>query len=1708
MRQIAECIYDHARRELAGHNDSNGRPTIGEIETALLGVLPAGFNDATNLCRSFPLFLEDVAMLEENLQCTISKQSLTPNTWACCTWCFFCGETKSNPCCCRGFDRRYVTMVTAWRGKGPSKHKGIFDQLSEVGKLIQADARRQFASPESLSGSLSSHLLAALPPPPPPTQFFQQARREATEAHSSLPLPTTAVQPITLRSNYLALRDMDEESSRVLRENYFREAPPPLFIPEVSSTRLVGRKDATVSDRLETHLNSGPRPSFGERLEYARSHHFDPHMDGSFAALLDLLDNYDDCATSVCLERVAKIVLNMVNKITTVGLSSIIPVQTNRDGDPRVVGMSEWRAAASTRRTRLILNRRFLLMVIRVRLIGWHDVQAALNHWKSSEQLDDPREKFPRQSKARSALTVALYKMCMDETGEFWNLVRKRMAYSLDKDASTGLAGDDSDDDHDADDVNEQICDENGIAAVQVKLTPWSYFKKWSASILHLFKTSLVHHLASKTSAIPSTVLPNADAPTDFIATFEKKLTLPAIGFDLSFVNQRASQGITVSQYRWHGERSTAGHEITYRQGVHAVTFKDYYAAGIRGKEMMYEAMTACFHFPCDGDAAVTSLRRTIDELVVVCDVGNKNPRLDSSTAEFTNLRNFALAKLLEHGQVFVERVLRVLTLLTGCTYFHGSGTIRTTDFPQFRRAFIEMDYHKSGSARVTRDGNMFMYDVNGISCLAWNYVIAKISGPGMTILPGWLSRALLVFLDILRPLLLTHWLPQKIREASRRDVLPAELELLSHFLEQQLNQEIFTAFPTWPLRDGDNQASITSLLSQPHRWHEFLMTFTSVEPWLDQTVSSWLELAHPPVCMLALRQLIVNLKDSYSSILKWFLAEMCPIDASQIQDLIDSANSVAAPLTEGDARTAGHSLRTQQSSYQAFGRIGTQSIGDFQESEAHRRKVRASMLLFGDIPQSGVAIPRSFGQRRSIWARMNTEVTEEQTPAEWLLKGIESALHLSPGTGSFIGDQEKGMMEILTTRNHVFLMNTCGSGKTLTFSLPLSAAGNGQIVIIIAPFVTLTANHREELTKYGFNVEVYDSTQPQFQAGCYLAADRSSKVEGTTFILMTPEAASTPNGRSFIIASRANGFLETIVVDEGHHIFTSSDFRYAWLALADFARFHIRFIVVSGTFPAPFRASFGRLFHIDEREMSIIGEQRPVDWKRKRIVSMLEFKSGIEALKKAQGRMLLVQGVSEGIREELSSRRAGDRRPILVLTPSRELADELRRSCQARLEEEMKLENLKFVTVHSEIEREERLKIVQRLKMKNGYGNDTPIIFGTSQLADGVDIPGLTLVIIVFGLYNGQLSIEQALARIGRGLGMLGFDLPHGIVIFANGFTEVFGRSRREAEQALRSMFLADELSVIDSLVAMNSIDRLPSMCQEMQCHSLAMESCFGQGACIKSPASRRCEKCFGCVPSGFKFRNMARILAQEVEPSKKARVELRDIDSAETGRLENELSDPRAKELVPKVDPVKLERGVRSGALQKLLNIFRARGQVCFFCDVNGFHNPNDCEWLKRFREGLPGGQKQTCRNCFNRGHFYQTLTQATPGKKPEEIAKLDIVQACLHVVIGTSQYQALKPCQYCFLSHGSYPQCPFGGSKNVTKGLILYVLHNARRRAEILKRIGYSGPDEHRRFVPWLLYEGLHGVNYMCDVVLFALDELGKEKGTEWCPRSTNS
>jgi superfamily II DNA helicase RecQ len=86
------------------------------------------------------------------------------------------------------------------------------------------------------------------------------------------------------------------------------------------------------------------------------------------------------------------------------------------------------------------------------------------------------------------------------------------------------------------------------------------------------------------------------------------------------------------------------------------------------------------------------------------------------------------------------------------------------------------------------------------------------------------------------------------------------------------------------------------------------------------------------------------------------------------------------------------------------------------------------------------------------------------------------------PNGGLLSEAQGKAMVTIYASTKNVFVDLRCGEGKTLAYSLPLSMAPRGSVLLVIVPYVALVESTLSALNGYRFQATKFDMTGVRFQ--------------------------------------------------------------------------------------------------------------------------------------------------------------------------------------------------------------------------------------------------------------------------------------------------------------------------------------------------------------------------------------------------------------------------------------------------------------------------------------------------------------------------------------------------------------------------------------------------------------------------------------------------
>ena len=677
------------------------------------------------------------------------------------------------------------------------------------------------------------------------------------------------------------------------------------------------------------------------------------------------------------------------------------------------------------------------------------------------------------------------------------------------------------------------------------------------------------------------------------------------------------------------------------------------------------------------------------------------------------------------------------------------------------------------------------------------------------------------------------------------------------------------------------------------------------------------------------------------------------------------------------------------------------------------------------------------------------------------------------PNGGLLSEAQEKAMVTIYTSTKNVFVDLRCGEGKTLAYSLPLSLAPRGSVVLVIVPYVALVESTLSALNGYGFQATNFDKTGQRFQPESFHNGVRTVH-DQVEFVVAVSDTAAADGMMAFTKGALRAGRLARIVMDEAHQIVLSGTFRQVMNRIPMYGSFRVPVIFVSGTLPTCVRRSLLDSFGLADGRTIAVSSDRTVSPTR-RNVSFVSLETTDDPVK--AGKQVIKDWLNEHS-DDLSRR-------VLVFVLTLEMVATMKKA----------IEDCNAGTV---MEMTAQTSSEARRAFKEAYRSGQRV-FGvcTSVVAEGMDLAGVELVVVVGGAHQGISSVYQMACRGGRGVGG-GESLTTVVLLFQKsaGFKTRVGIALDSVE-TLTDRFSAADRPGAKKLFTYDCIGNVFAKKYNKVCGDNVLEGMMRETLPLELQEERGpCGGCRGCDNADWIRRSFTSDLADmDVEE---------DDDAAEAPE---ESEDEQANDPVSDHDEEwELEINAREA-------IQLTAGSACLFCgnDIveqgQAVHRPNNCA------EHKPAIPKRSCYSCFGTGHTgadIQKFLKNTPGNGDRKSSK--VFNDCAFIY-GEHEKAAdpttLKVCIKCWLHHGdagefvSSEDCQGLQKWSVMQSAFLYIFHNTERRKDFYDslpehvRPGPNVFNNWRSFKEWGVYgRGVRTQNAL-RVLTFAV-ETRRKKG----------
>jgi superfamily II DNA helicase RecQ len=973
--------------------------------------------------------------------------------------------------------------------------------------------------------------------------------------------------------------------------------------------------------------------------------------------------------------------------------------------------------------------------------------------------------------------------------------------------------------------------------------------------------------------------------------------------------------------------------------------------------------------------------------------------------------------------------------------------------------------------------GNLFhATTLCDVPTLAFVGIISKTGLEGFAVLPHWVSRLILVLLQILNPLLvggLVEQAKETISASSSADddgLSTVHLTLSSsssiqtvspwneNAFRKQIAGEVSTCLGTRAvlspvllkaLRDGGSYSKIPPLKQ---------ITINKVRSIVADRIGSGLK---SDVCFQETRHVLLVFK----TCLLEFLQERSGregMTAEQKNALtwLGGIQKSVAQRSTGIIASAGvgmHSARTNLNSYQAPHVLGCNANGPSIVDDVSFRNsqlMECSLGLFVKTP-----IKRHDSLHISANGRSPTFYTPNTSMYEKLVKQRnEQGLSIRSEeqvinrvqkqtfemTQWSCEEQQNAAKHILMSRTETTLLFLpCGMGKTVAYLNPLSLAPVG-FSIVIVPYISLLDSQLEYAnTRLDLRCEAFDiRNKSRFSATSFDHVRNLN--DPIRFVYVVVDTAVRPEFTAFVDSANARGLLNAIVFDEAHQILQAERYRENMKRVGHFSTFGVPLIFASGTFPPCFEPSLLDKFGLFKNLCAVF--RRPDSYGKRLTVHLVAWKDDLNQ-----------EDLDTYVYSVLRNRRKrspNDNRLVLLYSMTKagntSLANKIRNS----------LNNAKqtgeVVALDSETEIDQRREFFKGIVAKANDERTTPLyVCCTSMAAEGVDFPNVGFIMVCGGTFGGVLLVHQMFNRAGRGIpeDNQGNETPEAMLVYTPKYiaNHVFQGQNgiHQHDQNSLKPFLIGDRSKVSPLI---SIGGLETLFKDQGCAGTRMEKALGI-----QETSERCEKCSGCRS-------------------------LSDCSIPEPPKIQMSCGAKKMTqgETLPNTIPIRSENGdVDRNLVVHVRDFLSKLGRNCFFCNGSGPCYPNKCSRFKALYK-----QKKGCFFCFNPGHSIDQVNEAltTVRGQPDKEYEHHLVAKCAIVTMNCKAHKHLKPCPKCWMSH-----CNVDDSKScsivnenahIARSIAIIVWNDLAIRNDFFNVTNITEQNKPRtwtQFFRWLVYEG---------------------------------
>ena len=1328
-------------------------------------------------------------------------------------------------------------------------------------------------------------------------------------------------------------------------------------------------------------------------------------------------------------------------------------VSVARGNDPMVISTSEFFETQSTRNRHALHLARVLNTYIKARLPGHmyllKEIQKVEEANAMINALSNGNTPVKDWDLQRLPDVVKIFCLSLAKNkDEIISDVLKHFAFTLCSTSAEGENEIDDEDDPPVEQLDQQNVDEDS-SNESVKISSPSQVKAVCGAVLSAFKRAALCDIHIEREAMKQQYFESQTLVTEtcanvlaYVEDFKGCLNPPALAHYISqlgnLIPATASSLNAVSV-------SGPQHDPVVHLGIKVLHAEDIRAGGRRicatGRKCFLMCLNPALQFSDDGNAnGVTSanlramplwdaLLNPKEKEFEICEepklkrahlkeLGNKYAALKELAQAAFNASPLSFAN---HVDGFREYLFAAIHVFLGCV-------LRTEELCNIQLCDAE------------GNGNLYRaVCLTGESTLAFCGVITKTKRETFGQVPFWLGRLILIYFQIFTPLVvdaLKHQILHVVAECTD----PPNFDLRNF---ETFARNLYGSAMSFRC---DMSPTFWKALRTPRDDLEAEVVL-SRESFFQIHKRGMRELLCRMVCRVGfgaddltiprLRHFLIGFKVNIGRFLDALFLDATDEMKHRIKMLqADIEANVAGQASVNSLGTiGGHSIQTDMQVYQFRDAVGALPTQPAEVKVRATRLVEHGLQLFFEMPclaYTKESLQVLNGNRNTIWDSLTEQEKVSDDPADlhsYLLENLASLIHAQDWTSS---EQQAAVLHLVKTKNDACIFLPCGSGKTIIYALAYGLASSG-FAFVIVPFRALL----ESQMLYFQNVlnlacEEMDLRDERFSPQCFASGQRG-KTDLIRFVFAVTDTAVKTEARRFIHAAKVYGLLNAIVVDEVHQIFVSQQFRSVMEEVSCYSTYDAPLVLVSGTVPASFESTLLHTFGV-YREVTPIF-RRDVVYGSRLVVHLVRFDT---ARTKEH-----VHDYIERFLQEKSEQSPNNKR-TLVFSMTKSLNWDLYERVKRMFSNRSDVICVRIDSDSTPHERAEFFSAFDR--------NDCIVYaFSTSATAEGVDFPGVSLVIVCGGVYGGLLSVHQMANRAGRGTERQ-VPPPEAMVLYAPNFITdaAFNGDEdavKEFDRRALDPFLLDARPKVKRVVGISSIAALFGNMSE--CGGRAMEL-----ALDVRELSPRCERCNRCM--GDRWTHS--LPPQHISSA----TGTRRISARSTSVTMQRITSSSSR--------------VANAAIHTTWEFLSSCRNTCPICPANRVgtvHFPNLCPILRKLVE-----INAVCYCCFQVGHTYQQVQQnLREMSSPEERFRNSLISQCAVVVEKCNAWQTLKPCSVCWLVHPmeSLP-CSRSHADSRVRAIFLFVWNNKAVRKEFLETLPLelsTTLSSWKEFMQWGVY-----------------------------------